>query len=263
MQNEAYKLTGAVAVTSALGFLLRWVQNITILDPETGLAESGRSISFVVAALIVLVAAAIGAAAYAVRKTKAASEPENALAGKTFLYTALCVFPGVLFLAAGALTLVGSWPEAEILIRRITGVTALAAGVGSILLASSLTKPEKASARRVCVVLLILFAAMWLVAEYKAISSDPVTWRFAVEILAICAALLAYYYVAGYFFGEPNPPLAVFFCFFGGFLCVMSAVDEHALAESLCFAAAAFQLFVWGYALVANLRRVEEELPKA
>ena len=56
MQSEAYKLTGFVAVASAVGFLLRWLQGMQILDAETGLAESGRPISFIVAGLIALMA---------------------------------------------------------------------------------------------------------------------------------------------------------------------------------------------------------------
>ncbi len=261
MQNEAYKLTGALAVTSAAGFLLRWVQNMRILDPDAGLAVRGAGISYVVAAVILAVAAALAYVALSVRKLEAPREPEEALAGKTFLYTALSTLPGVLFLLAGLLMLTRAWPDSVLAIRRITGIAAVAAGVGTVLIASGITKPEKAAVRRFSAVLLILFAGLWLVAEYKAISADPVLWRFAVEILAICAALMAYYYIAGYFYGEPSPAMSVFFCCLGGFLCVMSAVDEHSLAESLCFVGAAFQLFVWDYALVKNLRRPEDPIP--
>ena len=69
---------------------------------------------------------------------------------------------------------------------------------------------------------------------------------------------MAFYHVAGYFFGEPSPRQAVFFCYIGAFLCIMSAVDEHTMAESVCYAAVALQLLLWGYALILNLRRGDE-----
>lgn len=261
MQSEAYKLTGFTAVAAALGFLLRWLQDMQILDPETGLSVSGKPISFIVAAVIVLMGAGLFAiAAYIFKRCDAPLEPEKALAGKTFLYTAVCVLPALLMASAGVMmTFSSSWPERQATLWRLCGVLAAAAAVGVLLVTVNLQKPERAGTCRIGMGILILFGALWLSAEYKTASSDPVVWRFAVEVLAICAALLSFYYVAGYFFGEASPRNAVFFCHLGAFLCVMSAVDEHTLAESILYAAMALLQFAWGYALVMNLRRREEE----
>lgn len=262
MQSEAYKLTGFTAVASALGFLLRWLQDMRILDAETGLAERGQPISYVVAALIVLMAGVLAAAAFYLKKCAAPEEPEKALAGKSFLYTAVGVVPALLLAAAGLLILFTSWPAGQATVRRLSGVGAIAAAFGTVLVAAGISKPERAGSRRAGMGLLILFGGLWLIAEYKSAAADPVLWRYAVEILAVCAALLAYYYVAGYFFGEPSPRMAVFCCFMGAFLCIMSAVDEHTMAESICYGAAAVQLLTWGYALVMNMRRTGDDLPE-
>ena len=261
MQSEAYKLTGFTAVAGALGFLLRWLQDMQILDPETGLAAPGKPISFIVAAMIVLMAAALGAAVFSFRRCVTPTEPEKALAGKSFLFTAISVVPALFLAVAGFLILFTAWPQSEALIRRLSGVGAFAAALGTLLLTVDRDRPEKAGVRRIGMVLLILFGGLWLIAEYKTAATDPVLWRYAVEILAVCAALLAYYYIAGYHFGVPSPLLSVFCCFLGAFLCIMSAVDEHTLGESVCYGAAAVQLLAWGYALVSNLRREPDELP--
>ncbi len=108
--------------------------------------------------------------------------------------------------------------------------------------------------RRVGSALIVLFGGLWLITTYKIAATDPVIWRYAVEILAICAALMAFYYAAGYQFGEPSPRMTVFFCYFGAFLCVMAAVDEHSFADSILYAGSAILLFVWGYTLTFNLR---------
>ena len=260
MQSEAYKLTGFTAVASAAGFLLRWLQNMQTLDAETGLSIPGKPITVVVAALIVLMAAGLFAViTYALKRCEAPLEPERALAGKTFIYKAVCILPAVLIAAAGVIMLVSSaWPERQSLVWRLCGATALAAAFGIVLVTVNLQETERGAACRIGMGLIILFGAMWLIAEYKTAAADPVVWRFAVEILAICAALMAFYYVAGYFFGEPSPRGAVFFCHMGAFLCVMSAVDEHTLAESIAYIAAALLLFTWGHVLVANMRRGED-----
>ena len=255
MQSEAYKLTGFTAVVSAAGFLLRWLQDMQILDTETGLAEPGRPMSYIVAGLIVLMALGFGALAFGLKKFSMPTEPEKALSGETFLYTALSVVPSILIGICGVLLVLHSWPEGQAVIWRLCGLSAIAAAFGGIMVARGIPRPENAGARRLGIGLMILFGCLWLIAEYKSAAADPVLWRFAVEILAICAALMAFYEVAGFFFGEPSPRLAVFFCYIGAFLCVMSAVDEHTLAESVCYGAVAVQLLLWGYALIKNTRR--------
>ena len=83
MQSEAYKLTGFTAVVSAAGFLLRWLQGMQILDPETGLAQPGKPISYIVAGLILLMALGYGALAVGLKKYNAPTEPEKALCGNS------------------------------------------------------------------------------------------------------------------------------------------------------------------------------------
>ena len=266
MQSEAYKLTGFTAVVSAAGFLLRWLQDMQILDADTGLAQPGKPISYIVAGLILFLVLGFGAVAVGLKKCYAPTEPEKALTGKTFLYTALNVIPSILIGVCGVIFLIRSWPSGQTAVWRVCGVTAIAAAFGGIMVARGVSRPENAGARRVGIVLMILFGCLWLIAEYKTAAVDPVLWRFAVEILAICSALMAFYHVAGYFFEDSSPRLAVFFCYIGAFLCVMSAVDDHTMAESVCYGAVAVQLMLWGYALVMNMRRggaPEDEPPEA
>jgi hypothetical protein len=258
MQSEAYKLTGFTAVVSAAGFLLRWLQGLQILDTETGLAQAGKPISYIVAGLILLMALGFGALSIGLKKYHAPTEPEKALAGKTFLYTALGVVPSILIGVCGVIMMIRYWPAGQTVIWKLCGASAIAAAFGGIMVARGISRPENAGTRRVGIVLVILFGCLWLIAEYKSAAVDPVLWRYCVEILAICSALMAFYHVAGYFFGEPSPRQAVFFCYIGAFLCIMSAVDEHTMAESVCYAAVALQLLLWGYALILNLRRGDE-----
>lgn len=267
MRSMAYKLTGGVAVASALGFLLRWLQDMRIIDPETGLAQQGMAISYIVAAVIALAAVAMILVSLRLRGFAASEAPETALGGKTFVYTALGIVPAGLLALSGAVQLVqtgaGVWSQGERTVRLLCGAAALLAALGVVFIVTGASRPEKAAARRFGAVMLMLFGALWIIAIYKSASSDPVIWRFAVEVLAACSALMAFFYVSGYFFGEPKPYTAIFFCYFGAFLCVMSVIDEHSLGESLSYAAVALLLFFWGNALVSNLGAKSAASPAA
>ncbi len=255
MRNTAYKLTAFTAIVSAAGFMLRWLQNIQVFDEETGLPQPGMPISYVLAAFIVLAAIAFGVIAIRTGRYDAPTEPGEALGGQSFIYTIVCVGVVMLLAISGALQILGAnAAPGQVLLRRILGIATVVAAIALALLLTGMRDPERAGVRRWCSGILILFSALWLSVMYKTAASEPVLWRYAVEILALCASMMALYHVAGYFFGQPNPRGSVFFCDLGAFLCIMSAIDEHSAAENLCFAAMALLLLLFSYSILANLR---------
>ena len=268
MQSAAYKLTGFTAVIAALGFLLRWLQNMNIIDPATGLALKGAGFSALVVTLITAVFAILLVWTMFLRRCDAPLVPEEAFAGKTFLATVFGVAAAIALAVSGAIRLfqAGSmmWP----VVQRICGIGTLAAAIGVLLMVTGATQPEKAGVRRVGSALVVVFGCLWLIAAYKDAAADPVLWRYGLDIVAICVALIAFYYTAGYFFGEPKPLRSIFFCYFGGFLCVMCVIDEHSLAESVTMASVALLLMMWGFLLTQNLKlndrpfKLDEEIIK-
>lgn len=257
MQNEAYKLTGFTAVIAALGFLLRWLQNMNIIDPVTGLAVRGAPISVLMVALIVIVAGVLIGYTVYLRRYDVSVVAEEALRGHTFLFTVFGVLIALLLAVSGVMQLLDAgnmlWPT----VHYLCGLGTLGAAIGVLLLVTGVSDPEKAGARRMGSAILVLFGCLWLIAIYKDAAADPVIWHFAIEVLAVCAALIAFYYLAGYQFGEPKPMVTVFFCYFGAFLCIVSAIDEHTLAESVSYAAVALLLLMWGFVLVENFKKSE------
>ena len=261
MRNTATKLTAFTAIISAAGFMIRWLQDLQIYEEETGLARSGMTISWVVAALIIVSAALFGVIALRMKKADAPTAPDAALGGKTFIHTIVFAAAVLILLVSGILQLISAnaenYSEDQVVIRRILGAAAICASIALIFLMTRLSDESRAGIRRWSAGILILFSGIWLSAIYKTAASDPVLWRSAVEVLAVCAAMMAFYYIAGYFFGEPNPSASLFFCDLGAFLCVMSAIDEHTAAENLCFAATALILLIWSYSIIANMVQPE------
>ena len=252
MRSEAYKLSGFTVIISALGFLLRWLQDMRIAS-EDGLTD-GALISWLVACLMVVTAVLLTVLIFHLKQFDAPSQPDKALAGQTPFYGIICMVPAIVLAAAGLLQAVKPgdvlWPT----LHRACGVAAILGAFGIGVLAANSTKPEGASASRKGMALLMLFMGLWLVTGYRDAATDPIVWRFVVGILARCVALLAIYYTAGYFFNAPHPWWTLLTCDLGAFLCVMCAIDEGSMAQSVMYAAMAMQLLIWGFVVVENLK---------
>lgn len=254
MQSEAYKISGFTLIVSALGFLLRWLQILQIMDEETGLSRPA-AISWFVVLLIVLVAAALAGLTFRLREFDAPGGAGDALVGRTPFFGVITLLPAVLLMAAGAVQMIQPgeetlWP----MLHRICGLATVVGGVGAVLVVTNVGKPDKGGLCRAGSVMLMLFGCFWLITGYRDAATDPVTWRFVVEILASCVMLLAFYHVSGYHFGAPHPKWTIFYCHFGAFFCTMCSIDEHSLGQSLTYAAVAVLFIVWGFTVTENLK---------
>ena len=253
MQSEAYKLSGFTIVVSAVGFLLRWLQDMRIQNPETGLPRNAL-ISFCVAGIIALTAALLGILILRLKQFNAPTQPEEALAGHTMVYTAVSMLPALALAVSGFYRVLRPgdvlWPT----MHRICGVMTVLGAFGAGHLALNIAKPGQDAARRRGSIMLMLFALFWLVTGYRDAATDPITWRFVVGILAQCTVLLAIYYTAGYCFNSAHPWWSLFFCDLGAVLCIMSAIDENGIAQSVAYGAMAMQLLIWAFVITENLK---------
>ncbi len=252
MRSEAYKLSGFTIIISALGFLLRWLQDMRIQNEETGLAPNAP-ITWLVAGIMVVTAAALAVLVWRLRQFDAPGAPGEALAGHTPFYGAVNLVPAVLLAAAGLLRLVHPGDVLWTTTHRICGAFTLLGALGAGVLGTNMRKEDGASACRKGLGMMMVFVVFWLVTGYRDAAGDPIVWRFVVGILARCAALLAVYYTAGWFFNSPHPWLAIYTCCLGAFMCIMSAIDQGPMADSVTYAAMAIQFLIWGFTAVENL----------
>ncbi len=254
MRSEAFKLTSFTAVVSAVGFLLRWLQDMRIADEEAGLAANAP-ISWLVAGIMVLMAAALAVYVTYLRRFDAPAEADKALVGSMALSGMISMIPPVLLALAGAVQIIHPgdglvWPT----LHRIGGGMMILGALGGGIIAMNVSKAEQVSACRKGAVLMILFGLFWIVSGYRDAATDPQVWRFVTEILAQSGMLLAVYYVAGFFFNSPHPWWALYTCNLGAFLCIMCAIDDNGLGQSMAFAAMALQLLLWSFTITENLK---------
>ena len=108
---------------------------------------------------------------------------------------------------------------------------------------------------RLGMLLPVLMYALWLVLCYMQNAYNSVAWSYAVEVLAIIAAMLGYFRVAGFAFHAPDGHKALFGAMFGTAMCVMALADERYMGMHMIFLASAGQLGLSVWVIVRNLEK--------
>ena len=100
----------------------------------------------------------------------------------------------------------------------------------------------------------IVLLAFWLIVSYKVNIINPTVSAYAVEILALCAALIASYEFAGFAYGRPKAIKSIFWSQFAAFLCITALPDDRASGQQLMLAAIAGILLFQSYLTASNIR---------
>ena len=85
--------------------------------------------------------------------------------------------------------------------------------------------------------------------------------NFAIRLLAISAAVLAFYYAAGFVFGKPHPLAALYFCQLTAFLCIVTEADVYPLGEQLIVLAFLVLALLLSALQLGSAGTVPEEAP--
>ena len=112
-----------------------------------------------------------------------------------------------------------------------------------------------------CTSLPALLCCYWLVVSYKLHGTEPSAWSFGFEILALSAAAVAFYYLAGYAFNRVRTYRTLFFTLLGAFLCLVTLGDERYFAMKLMLLGCAGMLVLSAWLIVSNMRAAPPEVP--
>ena len=111
----------------------------------------------------------------------------------------------------------------------------------------------------IAAVIPVLFGCLWLITAYRIESENPVLWSCALEILAIVASTLSFYYVAAYFYGRAKPARGIVMLQAAVYLCMCTLMDNHSGAEKVLFGCLAAAFLVLEYVLLSNVKEKEEK----
>ena len=103
----------------------------------------------------------------------------------------------------------------------------------------------------------VLLYALWLIVSYKQNSYNSVPWDYAVEMLSIIAAMLAYFRVMGFAYFVPDGRKCMFAVMMGAMLSIMNLADERYMGMQMIIVGTAIQLVLYNWILVMNLKKRE------
>ncbi len=258
MHKNTLRLCGFTIAAGIFGAFFRWVQLSRAVEADTGLFISGSPWSTLVvvflavyaAFLLVLVRRMKGASfaqAYpAVYAGGRAAKPAAILAGALLVLGGLLTIVYAMHAAATATVGLGGTVDYTPVFDLVLGMFAAVCGIAEtvFILSAGSAKPAKGYLSSA---LTVLFLCFWLIAAYKYSADDPVVWNFAIRLLCIASAILAFYYAAGFVFEKPHPLAALYFCQLTVFLAIVTEADVYPLGE---------QLIVFAFLLFALLLSV-------
>ena len=120
---------------------------------------------------------------------------------KKFDYT---VVLGALLAVGGAWLMISSGTLSSPGLQRVLAALTIVTGAAFIWQMLSIGDGETTSGTVVCASMPIVLLAFWLIVSYKVNIINPTISAYAVEILALCAALIAFYELAGFAYGRPK-----------------------------------------------------------
>lgn len=105
----------------------------------------------------------------------------------------------------------------------------------------------------------VLMFCFWLILSYKVHATTPIVWKYAIEILALCFAAVAFYYTAGYAFGRVKVKTTLVAAMMGAFMCIMTISDSRSFGLELLFVGSAGMLLLETWMIVNNSAEPTDE----
>lgn len=256
MQKEAIEKTCYIGGAGAFGVFIRWLQTQVAYNDD-GLADA--SVFNVLVPLSILAAGLIFfffVRRYREKHYHLSASFHKALRNDGLLYMALRVFLGALMVIGALVLFISSEADKNVGFYRVLAVLGLLAGVSYPLILSEANQDEPRT-RLVCIAHAapMLLYAFWLVTCYKVNAINGVLWHYAIEVIACCVILMAFFRIAGYAYNAPDTWHALFFCMFAPFLAIVCLADGRYMGMQLMLLATAGMLTLYSWIMIINLKR--------
>lgn len=263
MRKNAMVLCCYICVAAAFGAFFRWIQNMASFETETGLYLPGSLWSKVMVLVCLAAVAGLLGLVLGLRKKEffPATTVETVFQGNMTVLRYLYTGFGILMAVGGGVLFVVAKFQADQTILRLLGFLAILAGVSFPYLMSAPFRTRERAMLCLCSTLLVLMQCFWLVVSYKIHATLPSAWSYGVEIVAISANALGFYYLAGYAFGRVRPYRTLLFCAMGALLSLVTLADTRQAGMQMMFVASAGMLMYAVWMVVSSMRT--EKLPTA
>jgi len=259
MRNNAFTICLTTFVAGIFGFFLRWLQTLNGFD-ENGLAIPGAATAavYLVYSVLALCAFALILRFFTGKKVLSDKATEALRTENAIPTLVMWVIAAVMAIACLVLMFSSDFARYPTM-QRLMSALGIFSAVSLPLIIRRKAEGEDGGIASIAAVLPVLFGCLWLITAYRVESENPVIWSCALEILAIVAVTLSFYYVAAYFYGRAKPFRGIVMLQLAVYLCMCTLMDEHTGAEKLLFGCLAAAFLVMEYVLLSNMKEKEEK----
>lgn len=263
MHKKSLEITCYVCGAGAFGVFFRWLQVMMAFDDQ-GLNEKS--------AFNVLVPLIIIASAWLFNRFLNQMRAERLYVDKD--YCEALYNPGKIFAvarwAAGGIMMIGALVlfiaaetdvDAELI--RVLAILAFVSGVSYPVLLAAANYDELAHVPmlRFFSLLPVLLYSLWLVVSYKQNSYNSVPWDYAIEMLSIIVAILAYFRVMGFAFFAPDGRKCMFAVMMCAMLSIMNLADGRYMGMQMIIFGTAMQMALYNWVLIMNMKERKKKQP--
>lgn len=242
------------------GFVLRLWQLSSGFDRETRLFRSGLPATW---ALLGLLAALAVLFLLLPRGSAAPVDYAQAFYCPSAVYMTLMAAGGFLLLscaALGALEGVAQWNLLRTglsslgpIMQLLTAILAVPAGLAALLLGKGNYRGSLPQCHPLLAALFAYLTLPWIVEIYQNNSRQPETMLYLFPLLAVIAAMLAFYYGVCFAFDCRRPSLCLFFSLMGVVLLLTALADRLSLFHTALSLGCVLLLLAQSYSLIRNI----------
>lgn len=259
MRNNAFTICLTTFVVGIFGFFLRWLQTLNGFE-ENGLAIPGAATAavFTVYSLLALLAFVFVNRFYLRKKSISEKAAEALYTGNIIPTAVMWVVAAVMAIACVVLMFGSDFARYPTMQRTMSALGIFSAVCLPFILRRK-AGGEDGGVGGIAAVIPVLFGCLWLVTSYRIESENPVLWSYVLEVLAIIAATLSFYYVAAYFYGRAKPVRGLIMLQVAVYLCMCTLMDNHSGMEKLLFGCLAAAFLIFEYVLLSNIKEAKTE----
>lgn len=256
LQMRALETCCYVVGAGAFGVFIRWLHNIAGTNDEH--LYNDTIWAFLVPLIIIIAALVFVGMVRKFAKDRFYVDEDvcEALKNTGRIYQAIRIVIGVIMAGGSALLIAQCELDRAANLLRVVGAMGVITGVSFPFMMKWYNQPKRReSLMYVFSILPVLMFSVWLVATYKQNDINGVVWQYGVEIIAVCAAICAFFRAAGFSFYSVKSTRILFSSFFGAFILIVTLADERYLGQQAMIIGSVCMLLYYDWVLIVNMKQ--------
>ena len=261
LQMRALETCCYIVGAGAFGVFIRWLQNVAGTNDDQLYNDSLWS--FLVPLVMIIAALVFVGMVRKLGKDRLYVDEDvcEALKNSGRIYQAIRIAIGVIMAAGSALLMAQCELDNAADLLRVLGILGVFTGVSFPFMMKWYNQTERrTSLMYIFSMLPVIMFCVWLIATYKQNDINGVVWQYGVEIVAVCAAICAFFRAAGFSFYSVKSQRILFSSFFGAFMLIVTLADERYLGQQIMILASVGMLLYYDWVLMVNMKQKEAPL---